>query len=92
MFLSIYGFIHALCLNSKTLCTFLNVNPWSKSCFNADMRTTYLLLSSNVVNSFDVLSTFLLSHKNGRSLWGLCSSLGYSMYTLSNAPVLLLSS
>ena len=81
VFISIYYFNQAFYLNIITLCSLFKTNPWFNACFKFLMCTTYSVLSCKLVTSFWTFSIFILTGKNGKSLWRLCTFSGYSTLT-----------
>ena len=73
VFISIYGFIQAFWLNLITLWNFFKNNPWFNACFKFLMCITYPVLSCKLATSFSTFSIYLLSGKNGKSLWSSCN-------------------
>ena len=71
VFLLMYGFNHSFLLNWITLYTFFNIKPWFSACLKAIISIAYFSLSYISQVSFSTFSIFLLSGKNGKSLWEL---------------------
>ena len=77
LFMSIYDFNRAFCLNLITPCKFFKNNPWCNACFKFLMCITYSVLSCKLATSFSNFSIFFLSGKKGKSFWRSCNFPGY---------------
>ena len=87
--ISIYRFRQVFWLNLITLWTFFKINPWLNACFKFIMCVMYSVLSSKLATSFFTFSIFVLSSKNGKSLWSSCNFLTYWTSTSRKHPSLL---
>ena len=92
VFLLMYGFNHSFLLNWITLYTFFNIKPWFSACLKAIISIAYFSLSYISQVSFSTFSIFLLSGKNGKSLWELNKDFGYCASASRKYSVLLFSS
>ena len=86
VFISIYGFSQAFWLNLMTLWTFFKTNPWFNAYFKFLMCITYSVLLCKFATGFSTFSIFILSDKNGQSLWSSCKFFGYWTSTSRKYP------
>ena len=68
VFILMYGFNLAFCLNLMYLCIFFSINPWLSACFKVLKFTTNPILSYKLATAFSAFSNFVVSGKNGKLL------------------------
>ena len=73
--LLMYAFNRAFWLDIIRSFTFLNTNLWFSASNFITLCKTYYFFSYKLAESFSTFLIFILSSKNGKSLWRLCNFL-----------------
>ena len=77
VFISIYYFNLAFCLNLIILCSFFKINPWFNACFKYLICIKYSLFSCKLAASYSNSLIFTLWHRKGEPWWRVHKISGY---------------
>ena len=87
----IFCFLSSIFVYEHALWTFLKSNLWFNAYLKFLMCITYSVLLCKLATSFSTFSIFILSGKNGKSLWSSCNFSRYWTSTSEKYPSSLLS-